>query len=144
MQNFVAEGMEFHCYGYTGCTNFVSGGRSALIYKKNNNNDNNGTDCNNSSRDEVKLIFNPLECRKLFKKKTENVQVRSAFSNKNGFKSIKSFQHQDPILPAYTFDDLPTYSEVNELTDNVDRIFIRYCPNTYVYDRFFGSSSTSY
>ncbi|CAO3633423.1 unnamed protein product [Cunninghamella blakesleeana] len=145
LQTFVGEGMQFHCYGYTGCVNLVTGGNSALIYKESSSNDEDDEENYSSgnrrrsssgnsgnSSDVIKLIFNPLESKKLFKKKT--VQVRSAFSNRNGFKNIRSYQHQDPTLPMYTFDDLPSYNELNQIIDQVNRVYMRFCPDTFGYD----------
>ncbi|KAI9302917.1 hypothetical protein BJ944DRAFT_289790 [Cunninghamella echinulata] len=135
LQNFVTEGMQHHCYGYIGCVTIVNGGRSALIYKKNHN---------INDTEEVKLIFNPMEQGKWYKKRKECVRVRSAFSNFTGFKSIKSFDHQDPALPVYAFDDLPTYNEANSFLGNVTRKYIKYSSFTYAKYRDFNSSSVAY
>ncbi|KAI9302916.1 hypothetical protein BJ944DRAFT_269197 [Cunninghamella echinulata] len=145
LQNFVAEGMQYHCYGYIGCVTIVNGGRSALIYKEENNDYMNNLSCNNNNnKEEIKLIFNPLEQRKWYKKKMKNVQVRSAFSNTGGFKSIKSFDYQDPTLPVYAFDDLPTYNEANSLSNNVTRIYIKYSSFTFSHVNGSGLPAVAY
>ncbi|CAO3633431.1 unnamed protein product [Cunninghamella blakesleeana] len=124
LQLFVSEGMQHHSYGYTGCVSFVSGGKSALI-------------CNYCELDDKieRMIYNPLENKEVIK--INNVKIKSAFSNKNGYKSIKLFKHQDPTLPIYTFDDLPTYNEVNSMLAYDTLYFIKYPSCTFQYKIYY-------